>query len=200
MSIRWSLVPLIHALAFGLAAVVLRLAVAWRRSGTSPLAFGSSDGARDFTARCFYVVLPLVDLAFVVWYAFGGDPGPALWPAWSDADALRWSGTALLVAALAWVVLAQASMGSDWKMGVDERHAGGLLTTGLFAHSRHPVYTGIRATLFAQLLVIGSWPALCLWVVAELLVQVQARFEEDAMAARHGDRYRAYCARVRRWL
>ena len=106
----------------------------------------------------------------------------------------------LLAAALVWVVLAQGAMGKSWKMGVDDAADGELCTSGLFAYSRHPVYTGIRVTMFAQLLVIGSWPALCLWVVSELLVQLQARFEEEAMQAAHGALYEHYCVRVRRWL
>jgi protein-S-isoprenylcysteine O-methyltransferase Ste14 len=178
----------------------MRLALVYRRSGALPLVFGASDSARDFTARCFYVWLPLADLAFVMFYALSGDPGPLLWQGWPYGTAVRCIGTLLLALALAWVVLAQAAMGSDWRMGVDERHEGELLTSGLFACSRHPVYTGIRVTIFAQLLVIGSWPALCLWVVSEPLVQLQARFEEEAMAARHGSAYRNYCASVWRWL
>jgi len=91
-------------------------------------------------------------------------------------------------------------MGRSWKMGVDDAADGELCTSGLFAYSRHPVYTGIRVTMFAQLLVIGSWPALCIWVVSEFLAQLQARFEEEAMEAAHGALYVRYCARVRRWL
>jgi protein-S-isoprenylcysteine O-methyltransferase Ste14 len=196
MPIPWSLVPLIHACAFGLLAVVMRLAVSYRRTGALPLFLGKTDSPRDFAARCFYVWFPCADLAFVVHYALTGNPGPGLW----DAEAARWTGTALMALALAWVLAAQAAMGGDWRMGVDESHDGHLLTSGLFAHSRHPVYTGIRMTLGGQLLVIGSWPALCLWLLSELLVQLQARFEEEAMKARHGERYMEYCAAVRRWL
>ncbi len=51
-----------------------------------------------------------------------------------------------------------------------------------------------------QFLVIGSWPSFALSAASELLVQIQVRFEEEAMLARFGDRYLAYCERVRRWL
>jgi protein-S-isoprenylcysteine O-methyltransferase Ste14 len=199
MPIPWSFVPLVHALAFALA-VVTRLVLASRRTGAWPLTFGSADSARDFTARCFYIWVPLADFAFVGWCAWSGTAGPMLWGAWPPAAALRWIGTVLLTAGLGWVALAQAAMGACWRMGVDDVHDGELLTTGLFACSRHPVYTGIRATLLGQLLVIGSWPSLCLWALSELLVQQQARFEEEAMRARYGAAYLDYCARVRRWL
>jgi protein-S-isoprenylcysteine O-methyltransferase Ste14 len=184
--ISWSLFPLLHACAFGFAAVLVPMALAHRRTGASPFAFGGTDSARDFTARCFYLWLPLADFAFVAFYAWRGDPGPMVWGGFAHAEAFRSLGAVLLVLAMGWVVLAQAAMGSEWMMGVDDRHAGRLLTGGLFAWSRHPVYTGIRATLFGQLLVVGSWPALLLWALAELLVQLQVRFEEEAMMVRHG--------------
>lgn len=197
---RWPLILLIHACTFGFFAVVLRLALTLRRTGAVPLSFGRSDAARDFTARCFYVWLPLVDFAGVLFYAYTRNPGPLLLSGSGAADALRWIGAALLGMSLVWICLAQSAMGSSWKMGVDDRDDGELFTTGMFARSRHPVYTGIRAMLFGQLLIIASWPALCLWLISELLVQLQARFEEQAMMTRYGARYAAYCASVRRWL
>jgi protein-S-isoprenylcysteine O-methyltransferase Ste14 len=200
MSLPWSLLPLLHACVFGLVAVVARIVLVHRRSGVLPIAFGGADSARDLTARCFYAWLPLADLAFLVVYALRDDPGPLLWPATPWMDAVHSIGAGLLAVALVWVALAQAAMGTSWRMGVDDGGEGVLLTSGLFARSRHPVYTGIRATLFAQLLLIFSWPMLCLWLSAELLVQLQARFEEEAMEARYGALYRDYRAAVRRWL
>jgi protein-S-isoprenylcysteine O-methyltransferase Ste14 len=192
----WSLVPLLHAIVFGGVAGAARLVLVRRHLGTSPLALGAGDSARDFTARCFYAWLPLVDFCYLVVEAIAGLPGPALW----KGDAVRIAGTVLLVAGLAWVAVAQTAMGSDWRMGVDDGARGRLCTHGPFARSRHPVYLGIRVTMLGQLLVVGTWPGLCLWAIEELLVQVQARFEEEAMVARFGDAYQAYRASVRRWL
>ena len=192
----WSRVPLLHAIGFGGVAGAARLVLVRRRLGTSPLALGAGDSARGFTARCFYAWLPLADFCYLLVEAIAGLPGPVLW----QGDVVRVAGTVLLAAGLAWVAYAQAAMGSDWRMGVDDGSQGRLCTHGPFARSRHPVYLGIRVTMLGQLLVVGTWPALCLWAIEELLVQVQARFEEEAMAARFGGAYRAYRASVRRWL
>lgn len=195
----WSLFLLLHAGAFGLAAVLARLLLAYRRSGVLPLSLGRTASARGLVAHGFYLWLPLADLLFLLCYALGGDAVAPLWHGgWPPA--LRWIGAALLLAALVQVVSAQAAMGRDWRMGVDEAAGAGLRTGGPFARSRHPVYLGIRATLLAQLLVTGSWPMLVLWLLSELLVQLQARFEEEAMEARFGQAYRDYCRAVRRWL
>jgi len=49
-------------------------------------------------------------------------------------------------------------------------------------------------------LVATSAATLVLLVAGELLVQVQVRLEEQHLAGLHGERYAAYCKRVRRWL
>jgi protein-S-isoprenylcysteine O-methyltransferase Ste14 len=186
----WQYFPLAHAIVFGLATVVLR---AWL-VGRSPFTFWGGNTPRDFAARWFYFWVPMADAAFLVWYAVTGNPGPPL----LQSEALRWTGVVLMLVAPAWIVYSQAAMGSSWALGVIEK--GELVTQGPFAVSRHPIYLGVRVTMTGQFLVIGSWPSFALWAASELLVQIQVRFEEEAMFARFGERYREYCGRVRRWL
>lgn len=185
----WQLFPLAHAILFGLVAVALRSWLTGRKS----LTFWDGDSARDFVARCFYLWVPLVDVVYLIFYAVSGEPAPML-----DDVRVRWFGVLLMVAGPAWVVYAQASMGRSWAMGVVED--GELLTGGPFAITRHPIYLGVRVIMLGQLLVIGNWPVLIVWILCELLAQVQVRFEEEAMHVRYGKRYADYCARVRRWL
>jgi protein-S-isoprenylcysteine O-methyltransferase Ste14 len=196
----WSLVPLIHAIAFGGVAAIARLLLVWRRLGALPLKLGPRDSAQGFVAHCFYAWLPLLDFAYVVAYAASGSAGPLMWQGASDNDMVRLAGLLMLAAGLAWVAYAQAAMGADWRMGVDSQGQGRLCVDGPFARSRHPVYLGIRVTMLGQFLVIGSCPSWCLWGAEELLVQIQVRFEEAAMHARFGSAYQAYCASVRRWI
>ncbi|TCG10071.1 hypothetical protein BZM27_01055 [Paraburkholderia steynii] len=119
---------------------------------------------------------------------------------WFDQEWTRWIGVACMVVALIWVICAQATMGTAWRMGVDTRTRTELITTGPFALSRNPIYLGIRATILGQLLVVGTWPVLMIWVMSELLVQIQVRFEEEHMFRLHAQRYADYCSRVRRWI
>ncbi len=76
-----------------------------------------------------------------------------------------------------------------------------LVTTGLHARSRNPMYVG-------QVLVLAGWGVGLRTglVVHALLVQVlwltwlQIVPEERALQARFGEAYTAYRQRVRRWL
>jgi protein-S-isoprenylcysteine O-methyltransferase Ste14 len=199
LTMFWRVIPLVHAFVFALVAVVGRIVLVAARERKNPLTFMLADSAREYIARCFYFWLPAADGLYLIVYAvLGGGPALARFPL--DHEWVRWLALVWMGAALGWIVLSQAHMGASWRMGVDDAAHAELMTSGPFAVSRHPVYLGIRATMLGQLLVLDTWPALVFWTVSELLVQAQVRFEEKSMSAHHGERYTAYCSRVRRWL
>ncbi|MEM5340051.1 methyltransferase family protein [Paraburkholderia azotifigens] len=194
----WRFLPLVHAGVFGATAVFGRIVIA-RTNRHDAVSFSRGESARDFVARCFYVWLPVVDGVLLAFYGLTGQRGQTVLSIF-DGEWVRWIGAACMTIALIWVVCSQAAMGSAWRMGVDSRTATELITKGPFALSRNPIYLGIRVTIFGQLLVLGTWPVLVIWVMSELLVQVQVRFEEEHMFSLHPQRYAEYCSRVRRWL
>jgi protein-S-isoprenylcysteine O-methyltransferase Ste14 len=194
----WRFLPLIHAGVFGATAVVGRMLIA-RTNRHDAVSFSRGKSVQDFVARCFYVWLPVVDGLFLVFYGITGERGQLVAQLF-DQEWTRRIGVACMAVALIWVVCAQATMGTAWRMGVDSRTRTELITTGPFALSRNPIYLGIRATILGQLLVVGTWPVLLIWALSELLVQIQVRFEEEHMFRLHVQRYADYCSRVRRWL
>lgn len=198
--ILWRYVPLVHALMFGMTAVSSRLFLALKRGVENPVSFTFGDDAQNWVARAFYVWLPVADGVFLVVYGFTGTHGPFVLDGMHDGHVMQWIGVACLAVSLVWVVWSQAAMGNSWRMGVNDNARTELIVGGPFAISRHPVYLGIRGTMTGQLLVLPTWPVLMFWLVSELLVQMQARFEEARMLRLHDTRYAAYCARVRRWL
>jgi protein-S-isoprenylcysteine O-methyltransferase Ste14 len=198
--ILWRYVPLLHALMFGTVAVSSRIFLAWKRGISNPVSFTFEDDAQNWLARGFYVWLPAADGAFLVVYSPTGAHGPFVLEGLTNHHVIQWIGVVCLVVSLVWVVGSQAAMGNSRRMGVNDNARTELITGGPFAISRHPAYLGIRGTMTGQLLVLPTWPVLVFWVVSELLVQMQARFEEMRMLGMHETRYAAYCARVRRWL
>ena len=76
-----------------------------------------------------------------------------------------------------------------------------LITTGVFAYSRNPIYLGDALVLLAYALWLGQ-PLNGLWLLVFVwgLGRFQIRAEEAALSVRFGEAYRQYCQRTRRWL
>lgn len=81
------------------------------------------------------------------------------------------------------------------------RAASSLCTGGPFRFSRNPIYVGDWFILAgASLLLTTLWPLLFAPLIWALLRYGVIRHEEAHLEAKFGDAYRAYRARVRRWL
>lgn len=114
-----------------------------------------------------------------------------------------WFAGALLAAGL-WLMLAAV-----WRLGragttVDPfrpERASCLVTDGVFARSRNPVYLGDVLLLAAWAVWLGNLVALPLPALfVAWMERWQIPAEEAALRARFGPRYAAYRARVRRWF
>ncbi len=76
-----------------------------------------------------------------------------------------------------------------------------LVTTGPFRWTRNPMYLGIITLLMGVALLVGTITVMIAVLVFFLFVNVVSiPFEEEKMERQFGDDYRAYKARVRRWL
>lgn len=81
------------------------------------------------------------------------------------------------------------------------RNSSALVTTGLYGHSRNPMYLGLLLVLLALIawwgnpLSLLAAPAFVAW-----MTRFQIRPEERILDELFGDEYQAYCRRVRRWL
>ncbi len=76
-----------------------------------------------------------------------------------------------------------------------------LVTTGPFRFTRNPMYLGGIIAGIGAALIAGTWAMWLVPVVVFLLDNfVIIPFEERSMERAFGEAYRAYRARVRRWL
>lgn len=75
-----------------------------------------------------------------------------------------------------------------------------LVTDGLYAVSRNPMYLGLVLAGFGAALASATAAALILAAIFALIVRYRyIAYEEDVMQRRFGAEYLAYCARVGRW-
>jgi protein-S-isoprenylcysteine O-methyltransferase Ste14 len=80
--------------------------------------------------------------------------------------------------------------------------ASALVTRGVYRITRNPMYVGMVFLLLAWGVYLAHWPALLLGPVAYVLylTRFQIAPEERVLLGLFGEEYRAYMARVRRWL
>lgn len=173
----------------------------WRATGINPVVLPKSDDAYGYVARGFklamialLVYLALINLSPQVVMSHAGRL-PFLEAGW-----IRNAGWVLLVGALLTTVKAQADMGQSWRIGIDRKRRTELVTTGLFARSRNPIFLSMRLAMLGLLLVEPNAVSLSLLMSAELLMQVQVRLEEEYLQRLHETIYTEYRQRVRRWL
>jgi protein-S-isoprenylcysteine O-methyltransferase Ste14 len=186
--------------AFFLLGILWRSLLVWRRTGINPFVLPSTDDAYGYVARAFKLVmgacaavaaLPVLSTRAPDWLG--------AWPALSSVPGAA-CGWLLLLAALAWLLVAQVQMGASWRIGIDSARPTALVRHGLFARSRNPIFLAMRAELLGLFLVLPGAVTLAVLVAGEILMQVQVRLEERHLAALHGTDYADYCARVPRWL
>jgi protein-S-isoprenylcysteine O-methyltransferase Ste14 len=102
-------------------------------------------------------------------------------------------GVSILVASL-------VSFGRSFRVGIDVDQPGRLVTTGIFAVSRNPIYVGFFVFLVGQLVVFPNWVPLIYLVAATALFHRQVLREEEFMRQHYDQEYAEYCSRVRRYV
>ena len=178
------------------------LASSWaaRAAGRSVWLFGRATGrdclaALGFRAAFALVLLgPLLQAAVPAFRNIG--------PLWSVPGSALWSvpGHCLAIAGamLAWA--GQVAMGASWRVGVAEDAVEELVTEGLYRLSRNPVFAGQLMLLAGVALASPAFPTALAVLLFWLSARGQIQTEEQILEARYWQVYRAYRARVPRWI
>jgi protein-S-isoprenylcysteine O-methyltransferase Ste14 len=118
-----------------------------------------------------------------------------------DTTPLNVIGIVLAAAGGTAVFLAQLGMGASWRIGVSDDQNTDLVTTGWFSLVRNPIYSAMIVGWTGFALLVPTWLSIAtvLVIAAGLELQVRA-VEEPFLMRAHGDAYRAYGARVGRFL
>jgi protein-S-isoprenylcysteine O-methyltransferase Ste14 len=157
------------------------------------------------------VVESLVDLGFllcfVAWIyetlAFALPLGCHLVPDWAQAAlgvaTLQVAGALAALAGLVVYGFALHALGTSWRFGIDRGRAGALVTGGIFARSRNPVYLGLSLLTLGASLALGRPVLLLLACVFPFYFRYLIGREERFLVQHYGDPYRDYAQRVSRW-
>jgi protein-S-isoprenylcysteine O-methyltransferase Ste14 len=116
-------------------------------------------------------------------------------PAW-----IRAVGGIIMAAGTLTVAWGARSLGRNLTPGVEPLADARLVTTGAYAHARHPIYAGAVLLLSGYALVWSNWTlALMAGVLALQFFKAKARKEEAWLTARF-PAYKTYRQQVRRMV
>ena len=121
-------------------------------------------------------------------------PEAAAWP-------LRLVGGLIIVAAVGLALVAEREFGRARTPALPTMPTRAIVTSGAYAYSRNPMYLSMTVGLAALALVIDSlWFIVAVPFALYAVTKLAIEREERYLAGKFGETYRAYKARVPRWL
>ncbi len=157
---------------------------------------------QDFNARpntvpwppIIYLVVLLASLALDAAWPLGREP-------LTSARWLRLVGIAIAVTGIGLDLAAMLAMRGARTNILPHRGADRLVTHGVFAFTRNPIYLGNTLLLIGVGLALPSaWMIAGALVAAALVDRLAIRREEQHLATRFGPAFADYASRVPRWI
>lgn len=188
--------PLIVKLAW------LTMAVGWyvlrvpheRRSKKTPIAHNGMDRSEMVRLMVSLTGLGVFPTLYVI----------ADFPAFAARPHVPWIAfLGILVAGLALYMfhLTHSALGRYWSVSLQMREEHKLITDGIYARIRHPMYSAFWLWAIAQALLLPNWVAGLSGIVGfGALYLLRVGPEEQMMIDRFGDEYRRYMERTGRLL
>ena len=178
----------------------LRSYLIWKRTGVNPLTFSKSDDAHGYNGKVF-TFISILEFVVVFIYAFKNEWYQYLLPFWYlENSYLLYIGWGLLLLSLVLVWIAQSQMANSWRIGIDENNKTELVTNGLFAYSRNPIFLGVMIANVGLLFIIPNAFTLLILALSAVSINTQIRLEEAFLKSSHGKEYQDYLNQVRRWF
>ncbi len=173
--------------------MVLTRVILMRRTGTRAMHFGRID-------KTDFLIPPFALFYFYTVFAAAFNLPLASTQRVFHSEASSWVGVFLCFGSLTLFLLSLVSFGKSFRVGIDIDHPNQLVTTGVFAFSRNPIYLAFGFVLLGQFLVFPNWILLVYLVVGIWLFHRQVLREEAFLRKQYGQEYTEYCNRVSRYL
>jgi len=184
---------------FGALTIVLLLGMVWcrvllmKKAGIKAMKLGGID-KKDF------LIPPFAFFYFYLVFAHAFDLPTVSRQKLFHSEVASGVGVCLCVAGLLLLFLSLISFGKSFRIGIDTNAPDKLVTNGIFAFSRNPIYVAFGLVLLGQFFLFSNWILLIYLVAALWLFQRQISREEQCLRDHYGRQYLEYCDRVRRYL
>ncbi len=164
-----------------------------RKTGTSAVHFGKID-------KTDFLIPPFALFYFYIVFAAAFDLPSVSTQTFFRSEVISWVGVFLCLVGLTLLLLSLLSFGKNFRVGIDVDHSDKLVTTGVFAFSRNPIYVAFGCVLLGQFLVFSNWILLVYLAAGIWLFHRQVLREEEFLQGRYGREYVEYCGRIKRYL
>jgi protein-S-isoprenylcysteine O-methyltransferase Ste14 len=183
-------------------AIATKALYSWRVTGVFPIVIGRGKGAwRIIELLSFVALILLVSevLLRALRSRFDMFPDPINVTLLHSQPA-RILGVMLILLGLILFLLAFLNFGTSWRIGIDRKTPGSLVTDGVFTLSRNPIYVAFITIFFGIFLINGTWFFLIFALLAVVFIHFQILREEEFLKKQYGRSYDEYCQRAARYL
>ncbi|MDA3615440.1 methyltransferase family protein [Polluticaenibacter yanchengensis] len=170
-----------------------------KRAGQSALVLPNDNTVEGLTGRYFKLAIVLLS---IYTFAYALFPGPISFflSAWNASPKMQIAGIMILAAALGISITALYYMKNSWRIGIDKNNKTDLITGGIFAYSRNPVFFSILLGLTGLMLLTPNTFTISISLAIYILIQMQIRLEEAFLTEIHGQKYLNYKNETRRFI
>lgn len=179
------------SIALVIGAVLVRVQIL-RSRGVSAMKFGAID-------KSDYLIPPIA--AFYLYVICANAFG---WPSpvhrQTDIPAIEWAGVLFCAIGVLLMYTTLVSFGTSFRVGIDAERPDKLVTTGVFAFTRNPIYVAFAFVLVGEMLIFQNGITVGFVGGGFVLFHRQVLLEEAFLREHYGAEYAAYCKRVRRYL
>ena len=190
----------IFTLFYFLVVFVLRSYILYKQTGVSPLVFTKTDNAHDFIGKSYKLMILLTWFSIAM-FSFFPEHYKYIMPFWYlENETLMLVSTIVVVLSFIWVLTAQIQMAKSWRIGINYNEKTELVSSGLFNYSRNPVFFGVIVSYIGTFLIIPNAISFAAMLITIIIIQIQVRMEEEFLEKMHGEDYREYKKKVRRWI
>ncbi len=164
-----------------------------KRKGIEAMNFGKID-------KTDFLIPPFALFYFYLVFAHAFHFSSVSSQEFFQSGGIAWTGVLFCLAGAGLLLWSLVSFGRSFRVGIDAEHPDSLVTSGVFAYSRNPIYVAFGLVLLGQFLVFPNWILLIYLVAAIWLFNRQILREEDYLKKHYGREYEEYCSRVRRYF
>jgi protein-S-isoprenylcysteine O-methyltransferase Ste14 len=113
---------------------------------------------------------------------------------------ISWVGVFFCLVGLSLLLWSLVSFGQSFRVGIDVDRPDKLITTGVFALSRNPIYVAFAVIMIGQFLIFPNWILLIYIGAGTWLFHRQVLREEQFLRSHYGPEFLDYCKRVKRYI